>query len=714
MTAEAAILHDDPLSQCLLWLAADHGQSRTRDALTEGLPLRQGQLTPGMLPRAAERAGMRARMLRQPLVRINSRWLPCILILKGNRACVLTHLDSEAGLARVRVPELGMEEQSLTFADLQDDYAGVVVYCRPLLQLGDVAAENAASADSGHWFWSVIRGNRRIYRDVLVASLCINLFALAMPLFVMNVYDRVVPNQTTATLWVLAAGVGIVVIADLVLRMLRSWFVELAAGRADNRLSAKVMERVLGMRLEHAPASVGTLAGSIQGFESVRAFCGSMVVTALIDLPFFLLFLVIIVLIAPLMAVPVGLGALLLLLYALSVQQQMRRLADVSGQVSAQRSAGVIESLTCLPVLKSLNATGRMQRQWEQATRFLSGSSSRQRLLGASVSTGAAWVQQTVAVTMIIIGVYLVIDGQMSQGGLIAAYMLSSRAMAPVSQTAALLTQYHQAASALKMLDDVMATPQERSGHQQPVSGQQVRGDIEFCNLSFTYPGEARAALNGISMRIAAGEKVGVIGAAGSGKSTLEKLILGLYQPTEGSVLLDGVNTAQLDPAELRRGIGYLPQDLQLINGSVYDNVTLGVDNVDPRHLQQAVQVSGLSTLIGPQADGWSRQVGELGRSLSGGQQQTVALARALLSDAPVLLLDEPASAMDSMMEQHICRELKVYAQDKTLMLITHRTSLLQLVDRLIVLDKGRLIADGPKQQILEALAQGKLKRAAA
>ncbi len=712
MTAETAIAHDDPLSQCLLWLAREQGQPRTRDALTEGLPLKQGQLTPALLPRAAERAGMRARLLRQPLARLNGRWLPCILLLKDNRACVLTRLDADQ--VRVRVPELGMEEQSLTLAELQEDYAGVAAYCRPLLQLGELAAEVAASADNGHWFWSVIRGNRRIYRDVLLASLCINLFALALPLFVMNVYDRVVPNQTTATLWVLAAGVGIVILADLVLRMLRSWFVELAAGRADNRLSVRLMERVLGMRLEHLPSSIGTLAGSIQGFESVRAFCGSMVVTALIDLPFFLLFLLIILIISPLMALPVVVGALLLLLYALSVQQQMRRLADVSGQASSQRSAGVIESLTCLPMLKSLNATGRMQRQWEQATRFLSGSGSRQRLLGASVSMGAAWVQQTVAVSMIIIGVYLVIDGQMSQGALIAAYMLSSRAMAPVSQTAALLTQYHQAASALQVLDEVMATPQERASGQQPVSRDGLRGDIELCNLSFTYPGEERAALSGISLRIQAGEKVGIIGAAGSGKSTLEKLMLGLYQPSEGSLLLDGVNLAQLDPAELRRGIGYLPQDLQLINGSVYDNVTLGMDGVEPHQLQQAVRVSGLDTLIGPQADGWMRQVGEQGRSLSGGQRQTVALARALLADAPVLLLDEPASAMDSMMEQHICRQLKRHCRDKTLLLITHRTSLLQLVDRLIVLDKGRLVADGPKQQVLEALAQGKLKRAAA
>lgn len=704
------LLLDDPLSHCLLWIAHQEGKVLTREGLTEGLPLRGGQLTPSLLPRAAERAGLTAALNKRPLGRINSRLLPCILLLKGNRACVLEQLEQHQAI--IRDPELGMESTTIDLAVLKDEYAGVVVYCRPVLELGGTSAEQKASEDSGHWFWSVIRRNRRIYRDVLLASLCINLFALAMPLFVMNVYDRVVPNQSTATLWMLAAGIGIVICADLVLRILRGWFVELAAGRADNHLSARIMQRVLGMRLEHLPASVGTMAGNIQGFESVRAFCGSMVVTALIDLPFFLLFLLIILLIAPLMGLPVALGALLLLLYALSVQQRMHKLAEVSGQVSTQRTSGLIESLGTLPLLKTLNATGRMQRQWEQACRFLSGCSGRQRLLGASVSSGAAWVQQSVAVSMIIIGVYLIIDGELTQGALIAAYMLSSRAMAPVSQTAALLTQYHQAAASLQVLDEVMATPQERKAGAQYVSRGQLRGEIELSGVGFTYPGCERPALQQVSLRIKPGEKVAILGAAGSGKSTLEKLIMGLYAPTRGNIFIDGLHQQQLDPAELRRNIGYLSQDVQLLNTSVYENVTLGLDEVSPEALQQALKVSGLDALIGRHADGWSLAVGENGRALSGGQRQTVALARAIMADAPVLLLDEPASAMDSLQEQHICSSLKNYCQARTLLLITHRTSLLQLVDRLIVLDNGHLIADGPKQQVLDALAKGQLKRA--
>lgn len=702
---------DDPLGHCLQWLAREEGRVLTRETLTEGLPLHDGRLTPSLVPRAAERAGLNAALLKQRLERVNPRLLPCILLLKGNRACILERLDSDQVV--IRRPELELAADQLSLEKLADEYAGIAIYCRPVVKIGTVSAEQAASPDSGHWFWSIVRRNRRVYRDVLLASLCTNLFALAMPLFVMNVYDRVVPNQSTDTLWVLAAGMGLVICADLILRMLRGWFVELAAGRADRHASARIMERVLGMKLQHLPPSVGRMAGNIQGFESVRAFCGSMVVTALIDLPFFLLFLLIIVLIAPLLGLPVAVGAVLLILYALSVQRRMQRLAEVSGQVSTLRTAGLVESLACLPLLKSLNATGRMQRRWEQASRFLSGCSGRQRLLGASVSSGAAWVQQSVAVALIIIGVYLIMDGQLSQGALIAAYMLSSRAMAPVSQTAALLTQYHQAAASLRMLDEVVATPQERDAGKAYISRDRLRGDIELNKVSFAYPGSERPALKQISLRIRSGEKVAILGATGSGKSTLEKLILGLYEPAEGDLFVDGVHQQQIDPAELRRNIGYVSQDVQLLEGSVYDNVTLGLDDIDPERLQQALEVSGLDTVIGRDTDGWSLRVGENGRALSGGQRQTVAMARAIMADAPILLLDEPASAMDSMMEQHLCRALKSYCRSRTLLLVTHRTSLLQLVDRLIVLDQGRLIADGPKQHVLDALVSGQLKRAA-
>lgn len=705
---------DDPLASCLAYLAAKHGVTTSRDAIVDGLALVDGRLPPSLFAEAAGRVGLVARIARQPLGRVNRLLLPCVALLKDNRACIVQQIDTRADHVEVLLPELDMQPQQLSLKEFNDSYSGMLIYCRQAFHAenGDVITD-VEDDSRGHWFWSVIRTNRPVYRDILLAALFINLFALAMPLFVMNVYDRVVPNQATHTLWVLALGVAVIICADLTLRLLRSWFVELAASRADIKLSARIMQRILGMRLEHRPASVGSFAANVQSFESVRSFIGSMTVTALIDLPFFLLFVVIIMLISPYMAIPVLIGAALIVLYALSVQARMQQLSETSSQASAQRNSGLIESLSTVETLKSFNATSRMQARWEQTTQFLAGCSGKQRLLGMSVGALASWTQQLVAVSMIIVGVYLVINGQMSQGALIASYMLSSRAMAPISQTASLLTQYYQAATALESVEQIMGQEQERIPGKQIISRPRLRGEIELRNVDFAYPDEQRNALSGVSLHIRAGERVGILGQVGSGKTTLEKLILGLYRPTSGQVLVDGVHLAQIDPAELRRSIGYVPQEVQLLSGSVYDNITLGLQQPSNHQLHRAINIAGLKSLVGNHADGLAMPVGERGSRLSGGQRQAIAVARAVMADSSMLLLDEPTSAMDSALENHVRKALTQFSQGRTLLLVTHRTSLLDMVDRLIIMDAGRVIADGPKQKVLQALEQGSIARAA-
>ncbi|MDO6440734.1 type I secretion system permease/ATPase [Marinobacter sp. 2_MG-2023] len=707
-------LTDDPLGACLLWLAAENGTATSHDALVSGLPLVDGRLSPSVFARAAERVDMKVTLVRQPLSRLNRLLFPCVVLLEGNRACLLTSIDVQKQKVQVLLPELGMQPQELELDSFKDSYTGIALYCRPDFRLdSNKTGAGSAATDKGHWFWSVIKANRPVYRDILIAAFFINLFALTMPLFVMNVYDRVVPNHATDTLWVLALGALFIICADLALRLLRSWFVELAASRADIKVSARIMERILGARLEHAPPSVGSFAANVQSFESVRSFIGSMTVTALVDLPFFLLFVIIIALISPVMMIPVVIGATLIIFYALSVQATMHQLSETMSQASAQRNSGLIESLVAAPTLKSFNATSRMQSAWEQSTRFLSGCSGKQRMLGMSVGAGASWVQQVVSVVMIITGVYLVISGDLSQGGLIAAYMLSSRAMAPVSQTASLLTQYYQAATALTSVEQIMDAEQDRDPGKQLISRGKLRGEIELRNVSFQYPDEDRDALSEVSLHIRAGERVGILGRVGSGKSTLEKLILGLYRPTSGSLLIDGVNIEQIDPTELRRNIGYIPQDVQLLSGTVYDNITLGIEHPSNERLMQAINISGLKGLVGDHADGLSMPVGEGGNRLSGGQRQTIAVARAVMADSSILLLDEPTSAMDSMLENHVSKGLSQLGQGNTLLLITHRTGLLDLVDRLIVMDAGKVVADGPKQSVLQALQQGSIQRGA-
>lgn len=560
----------------------------------------------------------------------------------------------------------------------------------------------------------MIRENRRLYRDVVAGSVVINLFAVAMPLFVLNVYDRVVPNHATETLWMLAAGIFVVLCFDLALRLMRSTFVDLAASRADVKLSSTLMGQVLGLRMEARPASTGSFASTLHSFESVRAFIGSATVVALVDLPFVLLFAGVIALIGVPLVLPVVGGICIVLLYALAAQGKMHELSETTWRVSAQRNATLVESLSHLETVKTLRAESRLQSQWEKATAFLSRTSAQMRLVSASVSNVAMWAQHTVAVCVIIIGVYLIIDGNLTQGGLIAAYMLSSRAMAPVSQAAALLAQYHQSSTALQSLDGVMQRPVERPEGKSFISRPVVRGEIRFDKVSLRYPDEERDALREVSLSIAPGEKVALLGRVGCGKTSLNKLLLGLYAPTSGAVMLDGVDLRQFDPVQLRRHIGYVPQDVSLFFGSLRDNIVAGggSDGVDDDALLRAIKLSGLESLVNAHPHGVDLQVGERGQMLSGGQRQAVAIARALVHDPQILLLDEPTSSMDHASEESFKANLKQYAHGKTMLVVTHRTSLLSLVDRIIVIDGGKVVADGPRDQVVDALRKGQIGRA--
>ncbi|GAA0567026.1 type I secretion system permease/ATPase [Halomonas salifodinae] len=705
----------DDLLGCLQIIARAHDHDTSESALVAGLPLEEGKLTPGVLPRAATRAGLSARHARASLSQINADLLPAILLLEPGRACVLVALDVAAGEAEVLYPELGDASVRLTLAGLESRYAGQLIYVRPKFRF-DGRGRGARREAKGHWFWSVIAENRRLYRDVILGSVMINLFAVAMPLFVMNVYDRVVPNQATETLWVLSVGIFLVLCLDLVMKLLRAAFVDLAASRADVKLSASLMQRVLGMRLEGRPASTGSFASTLQSFESVRGFIGSATVVGLVDLPFVLLFVAIIAVIGVPLVIPIVVGIVFVLLYALAAQSKLHELSETTWRVSAQRNASLVESLGSLETVKTLRAESRLQAIWEKATAYLSRTSAQLRLISTSVSSVALWAQHTVAVAVIIIGVYLIIAGDLSQGGLIAAYLLSSRAMAPVSQAAALLAQYHQSSTALASLDEVMKTPVERPEEKAFVSRPVVQGALEAKRVSLRYPDEEREALHDLSLSIRPGEKVALLGRVGSGKSTLNKLLLGLYQPTAGALSLDGVDIRQFDPLELRRHIGYVPQDVDLFFGSLRENIVAGggSEGVDDEALLKACEISGLAALVNSHPQGVDLPVGEHGQRLSGGQRQAVAIARALVNDPQVLLLDEPTSAMDHASEEAFKKRLAEYAEAKTLVVVTHRTSLLALVERIVVIDAGKVVADGPKEKVMAALRSGQIGRAGA
>jgi ATP-binding cassette subfamily C protein LapB len=710
--SSAVLSAHDELLACLLIVARAHGEVLTRDAVMAGLPAEHQRLTPSLFVRAARRARLSSQLDRKNLDRLKDALLPAIVLMHGQKACVLLGFNEDRSAARMVYPELGDAPVTVPLANLETDYTGVSIYVRPSLRF-DARAPEVRAGRHGHWFWSVVAESRPLYRDVLLAALLANLFALGLPLFTMNVYDRVVPNHAFETLWVLALGLMLMLVSDLVLRTLRSRFVDLASSRADVKLSAFIMERVLGMRMEQRPVSAGSFASNLRAFESVRDFIGSATVVAFIDLPFALIFMIVIGWISWPMLIPLGVGAAIMLLYALAVQGRMHELAETTYRAAAQRNATLIEGLVGFETLKALGAESAIQSKWEKSAALLARVGAQLRLLSSTASNTSAFVQQLVSLVIVIIGVYVIAERDLTVGGLIACTMLASRAMAPVGQVAGLLVQYHTAATALTSLNEMMERDVERPADTTFISRGHLKGAIDFRDVSFSYPGQDTPSLRNLTLSIKPGEKVAILGRIGSGKTTLEKLILGLYRPTTGAVLVDGVDLRQLDPAELRRQIGYVQQDVMLFYGSLRDNITLGAPLAEDADIVKAAEIGGIIGLVNQHPQGFDMLVGERGESLSGGQRQGVAIARAVINDPPILLLDEPTSSMDYSSEEDIKRRLKEFSVGKTVVLISHRTSVLELADRIVVMDGGRIVADGPKDQVVTALRQGRIGKAA-
>ncbi|MCW8943125.1 MAG: type I secretion system permease/ATPase [Sedimenticola sp.] len=701
--------HDDPLLASLVILAKLEGRSFSAESLSAGLPLVDNQLTPELFPRAAARAGLSSRIVRRSIKRISDYVLPAVLLLNRRQVCILLSVDHANDKARIIQPESGLGEKEIPLAKIEEEYSGYAIFVQAEHQF-DERAPDVMKLKNRHWFWGTIFGSWRIYRDVLVASFLINLFALASPLFVMNVYDRVVPNNAVETLWVLAIGVTVVYSFDFLMRLLRGYFIDLAGKKADILLSARIFEQVMGMKMSARPPSVGAFANNLREFESIRDFITSATITTLVDLPFILFFILVIWFIGgPMAFVPIVIIPIVLI-YGWIIQAPLRKAVESSFRASAQKGATLIETLTGIETVKHLGAESALQRKWEQLTAHIAQWGVRSRLISSSAVNVAVFFQQFSQVAVVVFGVYLVTEGELSMGGLIASVMLTGRALGPMSQYANLAVRYFQAKTALTSLNGIMEMPVDRPEGQSFVSRPSLSGGIEFDGVSFQYPGEENKALNNVSFSIKPGERVAIIGRVGSGKTTIEKLMQGLFEPAEGAVRVDGTDMRQIDPADLRRNMGYVPQDVMLFFGSVKENILMGAQHADDADILGAADLSGASEFVNRHPLGFDLPVGERGDNLSGGQRQSIAIARALVNDPPFLLMDEPTNSMDHTSEERLKKNLTSYVKDKTLVLVTHRASLLELVDRLIVMDSGRVMADGPKEQVLQSLRDGSLR----
>ncbi|OUR82153.1 ABC transporter [Cycloclasticus sp. 46_120_T64] len=699
--------HDDPLLLALLSVCKLLHSPHSADSLTAGLPLVDNKLSPSLFVRAAQRAGFSTGLVRRPLAEISNLVLPAVLLLKDNKTCVL--IAQQGDSCTVILPETDSGEKTIPVNTLDEEYSGAAFFIQ-VNHSFDERAEDSAIPKAKHWFWDVIYKSWPIYGEALAASLLINLFALASPLFIMNVYDRVVPNHALETLWVLAIGVTIVFTFDFIMKGLRGYFIDVAGKRSDIILSATIFEKVMGIKMENRPKSVGAFASNLSEFESFRDFLTSATLTTLIDLPFLFIFLGVIYMLGgnlaliPLCVLPLA------ILGGMAVQKPLKNTINELFKHSTQKSAILIESLSNLDSIKSSGAEGQMQGKWEQSIGHISRLSLKSRFYSSMAVNFTAFLTQMASISVVVLGVYKISEGELTMGALIACTILTGRALAPVGQVASLLTRYHQARTSLDTLTNMMALPVEREPGKKYLHRPTFKGDIEFKRISFSYPEQPIKALDDISFKIKAGERVGFIGRIGSGKSTIEKLMLGMYEPQEGSILIDGTDIRQIDPTDLRRQIGYVPQDISLIFGSVKDNITFGSRFADDTAILRAAEVSGVSRFVNRHPEGFDMPVGERGASLSGGQRQSVAVARSLLLSPPIFIMDEPSNSMDNSTEAQFKERLSKQLNQQTLILVTHRASLLTLVDRLIVMDGAKIMADGPKEKVLEALKKGQIK----
>jgi len=698
----------DPLAACLAQAARLLGLPMSVDALIAGLPLDPEGLSPALFLRAAERAGLDARSIRADLERFPKLSLPAVLLLKERSACVL--IGRDGGEAQI-VTAAGAEKR-VPMTELARDYTGTALALSRAVRFeAGTGSERILAAH--HWFWGTLARAWPLYGEVALASVLVNLFTMLSPIFFMNVYDRVVPNKAFDTFWVLAIGMALIYGFDFGLKLLRGWFIDVAGRRADMALSSALFEQVMARRLDAGRDSVGTLANNVREFESLREFFTSATMTSLIDLPFVLMFIAVIAMIGgwqmalvPVIAIPI------VVLMGVALQAPLRDRIRRVFRATEAKHAILIETLGSIESVKALGAAAQMQRKWEEVVDYVARESLGTRLLSSLAINFSSWVQMMVGIATLAVGVYLVGDKLLTTGALIACTIIAGRALAPLSMVASLLTRYHQSMSALAALNAIMDAPRERPRERSFVHRPALGGDIRFQDVSFKYPGSELDALAGVTFTIAQGERIGIIGRIGSGKTTLAKLLVALYQPQSGSILVDGTDTRSIDPADLRRAVGYLPQNIVLFAGSVRDNLLLGAPGADDAALLRAAALSGLTDIVNRHPRGFDMPVGERGEALSGGQRQTVALARALVTDPPILVLDEPTHAMDHTAEERLKTRLQTELAGRTIIIITHRESLLSAVNTLIVMDGGRVVATGPKDLVLQAIAEGKVRTA--
>ncbi|HEY4080058.1 MAG TPA: type I secretion system permease/ATPase [Burkholderiaceae bacterium] len=701
----------DPLLQALAWLTRHHGNARSTESLRAGAPV-DGALAPDQALRVMREAGYNAGLLRKSIDEINPMLLPAVMILKGGDACVLVK-PLDAGRYEVVFPGPEAAAVVATAAELEPEYTGFVMVVTPQQQ-SQAHSRNPHEAqllqpDEAHWLWSTLKRFIPYYRSAMMAALLSNVLMLVSGLVTSVIYDKVIPHQAMVTLWTLAVGAGLALAFDLFSRQLRAHLIDLAGRKVDLIIGAKLFRQTLGVRMEHRPASAGSYAHYLSQIEVVRDFFTSATMSVMTDLPFVLIFVGMTFVIGGPLGFVLVLAIPMIIGLSLAIQGRLRRAMRENMAEMADLHGTLVEAVEGLEDLKTSGAEGRFLRRYEHSTALAAESGLRARTMSSWSTNIAMTMQQFINLVMLVWGVYLIQEGSITAGSLLGAVMFSGRATMPLSSVVGLATRYQGARAAMMSLNKIMNAPTEREANRNYVPLAQVTGRMALNDVGFSYPlvgvqGQAPKVLKNITLRVSEGERIAMLGRIGSGKSTILRLLAGLYQPTEGMVELEGIDLRQIDPAEFRGKVGFVSQEPRLFHGTLRDNVVMGRP-IDAQRLVDVSKLTGLDRVIAGHPMGWDLPVGEMGALLSGGQRQLVALARALVVKPQILLMDEPTSSMDAQSEMAFLRQLRDAAGTCTLVVVTHRPAVLELVNRVVVVDAGRLVMDGPRDQVLAALS---------
>ncbi|MFY8114496.1 MAG: type I secretion system permease/ATPase [Rhabdaerophilum sp.] len=694
----------DPLLKALLYLAGKHGRAVGKDVVLSGLPLEGGPLRPSLFSRAALRAGLEAGLVCRPFMDLSPIVLPCLIFLRDEPVVLLRFEEAGGTCEIVTFPEgAAAHEITRPRREIEAAYAGYAFLVRPR----DARAEDPAEAPRPYrWFFDVIGRFRSNYLHIAAAALIINVLALVFPLFTMAVYDRVLPNYAISSLVALATGVLLAIIFDFVIRLARSRMIDLTGKQADVVLASRIYEHLLNIRMRARPARIGVLANQIRDFDSVREFFTSATLIAVTDLLFAFLFIGIMSLIAgPLAWIPLLLLPILGMIGLLIRRPLDRAMTTFQGEASAKHGI-LIESIAGLETIKVLGAQSSLQTSWERSVAMSARASEDVHHWSSLALTLSNAAQQLASLGIMVGGVFLVMNNTISVGALVAANMLSGRVLAPLTNIAAMVSRANQTLMALRAIDSLMAIETERPAGELKTARGIKHGSIDFDKVTFRYPGAARPAIEQVSFRIRPGERVGIVGKIGSGKTTIGRLLVNLYAPDSGRILLDEADQRQFDPIELRRDVGFVLQDSELFMGTLRHNIALGRPDATDEEIIVAASLAGVDAFASQHPDGYEMRIAEGGRSLSGGQRQAVALARVLLRRPRILFLDEPTSALDVSSEAEFCSRLDaMMGRDTTFLVCTHRVSLLAFVERLLVFENGCLVGDGPRDRILAAMS---------